>query len=75
LHFDTPYHILEIQGVYSFNLKLEGMPTADERNKGTDLSPTSIFTDIEEQLGLRLVSDKALVERIVIDHVERPSEN
>ncbi|MFZ0744055.1 MAG: TIGR03435 family protein [Terracidiphilus sp.] len=39
-----------------------------------DLGP-SIFTAIQEQLGLRLISAKGPGEAIVIDHVERPSEN
>ena len=35
----------------------------------------SIFTALQEQLGLRLASAKGLVETLIIDHVERPSEN
>jgi uncharacterized protein (TIGR03435 family) len=40
-----------------------------------DTSGPSIFTAIQEQLGLRLESSKGLVEVIVIDSVQKPSEN
>lgn len=35
----------------------------------------SLFTLPEEQLGLRLVPSKAQVEVIVVDHIEKPTEN
>lgn len=35
----------------------------------------SVFTAVQEQLGLRLEPSKAQVEGLVVDHVERPSEN
>ncbi len=37
--------------------------------------PPSIFTAFREQLGLRLESGRGPVETLVIDHVEKPSEN
>ncbi len=40
----------------------------------TDSGP-SIFTAIQEQLGLKLESSKGPVPVLVIDHIERPAEN
>jgi len=42
-----------------------------------DLSdaPPDLFTAIQQQLGLKLESTKAPAEVLVIDHVEKPSEN
>ena len=40
-----------------------------------DLDTPSMFAALEEQLGLRLESTKGPVERLAIDHAEKPSEN
>jgi uncharacterized protein (TIGR03435 family) len=42
---------------------------------GAAESSPSIFTALQEQLGLKLEASKGPVKTLVIDHVERPSEN
>jgi uncharacterized protein (TIGR03435 family) len=54
-----------------FNLLLQWTPDAPPE----DATGPSIFTAMQEQLGLRLESAKGPVEVLVIDGVERPSEN
>ena len=38
-------------------------------------APPDIFTAIQEQLGSKLISTKAPVDVLVIDHVEKPLAN
>jgi len=77
----------ELAGKYSF--KLEWTPEAGEGYAPEKVPPPasespafatgadgpSLFTALREQLGLRLEAQRGPVETIVIDHVERPSEN
>jgi uncharacterized protein (TIGR03435 family) len=55
-----------------FNLKLEWTP--ESAKPSPDAGP-SIFTALQEQLGLRLRTQKVPVEVFVIDHAERPVAN
>ncbi len=68
-----------LTGNYDFKLTwtpAEARAPADPSAAAPDAdSGPSIFSAIEEQLGLKLVSAKGPVDVIVVDHVERPSEN
>jgi uncharacterized protein (TIGR03435 family) len=50
-------------------------PNTPDAAAPADTSGATIFTALEEQLGLKLESQKGPVDVIVIDHVEEPSEN
>jgi uncharacterized protein (TIGR03435 family) len=63
-----------------FNIHLEfaqDNPPSALANRPSSTAPASpsIFTAVQEQLGLRLSGGKGPVEVLVIDHVERPSVN
>jgi uncharacterized protein (TIGR03435 family) len=62
-----------LTGIY--DIELEMMQPGPPAEDGTQDSAPSIFTMVQEQLGLRLESTKGSVETRVIDHVERPAEN
>lgn len=72
----------ELAGRYDFTLTW----TPDETQFGglgarvppppdSATAPPGLFTAIQEQLGLRLASTKAPVEVLVVDRVEKPTEN
>jgi bla regulator protein blaR1 len=76
----------DLNGEYDFKLQwahepgpgsLEslGLPPDLPRPQPADTSGPSIFTAVQEQLGLRLESERGPVEIIVIDYTEKPSEN
>jgi uncharacterized protein (TIGR03435 family) len=77
-----------LTGIYNFTLKWTPDESQDGPFRGpepgqpgsgsspsSDFSGPSIFTAIQEQLGLKLEPQKGPVEVLVIDHVEKPSEN
>jgi bla regulator protein blaR1 len=67
-----------LTGTYNLTLNwkpdIPGPPNPDGSASVPD-GQASIFTVLQEELGLKLVSTKAPVEVIVIDHIEKPSEN
>lgn len=60
-----------LSGTYDFTLEW----TADDVGSATDGTAPSVFTAVQEQLGLRLVAAKRPVDIIVIDEVRQPSAN
>jgi bla regulator protein blaR1 len=71
-----------LTGKYDFTLQMPPMrppmatPSPGEASGAApDDTGPSIFTDVEEQLGLKLDSQKAPLSVYVIDRIEQPSEN
>jgi uncharacterized protein (TIGR03435 family) len=72
-----------LKGKYDWTLQwtagagLGGGPLAPAPESGDapNSSGVSIFSALQEQLGLRLESTKAPVDTVVIEHIEEPSEN
>jgi bla regulator protein blaR1 len=64
-----------LNGAYDFTLKWKSELLDSNAANGTGVDSPSIFTAIQEQLGLRLVPSNAPVEVIVVDQIERPSAN
>jgi uncharacterized protein (TIGR03435 family) len=66
-----------LRGHYAFNLTWS--PDSEASTTDTappaDISGPSIFTAVQEQLGLKLQSAKDPVKILVVDHIEQPSAN
>jgi len=65
----------------SYNFTLNFMPESlgpgvlEGREPGPDPSAPSLFTALQEQLGLRLITRKATVKLLVVEHIEALAEN
>ncbi len=71
-----------LQGRYNFPLKwtpdesqFEGLGIKVPPPSNAADAPPNLFAAVQEQLGLKLDSTKSSVDVLVIDHVEKPSEN
>lgn len=66
---------------YNFDLKWTPddsqtyCPSNAARSRDDPNAPPGLYTAIQEQLGLKIVPTRAPVQVMVIDHVEKPSEN
>jgi uncharacterized protein (TIGR03435 family) len=70
----------ELTGSFDLDLhwtpdQIPQKPTGTPEPSPTDASGPSIFTAVQEQLGLKLESTKGPVDVLVIDHAEQPSED
>ena len=69
----------DLAGTWDFELTFAWVPPTGQLPPSAGLSPafdpdaTSIFTSLEEQLGLKLESTRGPVDVLVIDSVERPT--
>ncbi len=60
----------------AYDWRLTWTPDAPgQAGTATNADAPSLFTALQEQLGLKLERSKTTVEVLVIDHVERPSAN
>jgi uncharacterized protein (TIGR03435 family) len=68
-----------LEGYYDFTLNWtpdRRVPEPPDSDQPTaDANGPSLFTALQEQLGLRLVPQKGPVEILMIDHIEKPSPN
>jgi uncharacterized protein (TIGR03435 family) len=64
-----------LAGLFDIHLEFSGLENSAAPGGVADNTAPSVFTAVQEQLGLKLSPDKGPVEVLVIDHVEKPSAN
>jgi uncharacterized protein (TIGR03435 family) len=64
-----------LTGNYDFVLSGVGMGSMEGNHEAADEPGTSIFTALQEQLGLKLEPRKAPVEVLIVDRAEQPTSN
>jgi|SRR5271154_7443810 len=63
-----------LTGKYDFTLQYNGA-TPDDDSTDDDTVWPPLLTAIQDQLGLKLKATKAPIKVLVIDHIDKPSEN
>lgn len=69
-----------LTGEYDYSIKwtpewMSARPQQPDASPDSDPASPSLLTALRDQLGLKLVPEKAPVQVLVIDHVEPPSAN
>lgn len=64
-----------IAGLFDIHLEFSGLEISTGLSGDADDATPSVFTAVQEQLGMKLLPDKGPVEVLVIDHIEKPSPN
>jgi uncharacterized protein (TIGR03435 family) len=70
IHLEATPSDLQPKFIAGRNLGQQGQPAVDD----TDAGP-SISTALQQQLGLKLETGRGPVESIVVEHIERPTDN
>ena len=58
-----------------YDINLDATPETRMDRNADDLSQISIFAALKDQLGLRLEPQRATIDMLVVDHIEKPSSN
>jgi uncharacterized protein (TIGR03435 family) len=64
-----------LKGSYSFQLQFVPEPKAGRPDSAAEVDGPSIFTALQEQLGLMLKAGKGPVDVVVVDRAEKPTAN
>ena len=69
----TGFYDIQTEGWAPMSASLDDAPQSGDATVNNSDRPT--LFDVFEKLGLRMESQRAVIDMFVIDHVERPSEN
>jgi uncharacterized protein (TIGR03435 family) len=64
-----------LPGTYDITIPISINELINRGSPPVDQTGPSLFNTVQEQLGLKLVSTKGPGKGLIIDHIEKPSEN